>query len=171
MAAPLFVVEEEVSDMLPEGFLGSPHNEAWQEHAIMLTWILFLLVYMLSLAPILFVSFFFWILAVEWSLDSTLHFSVESFDQEDEDESVGRSPEFCHLMDRLERPVKRNRNKSQRKTLLSLWNESLGLLRFTSESFGYSDVADQTAETKENDLDAPHVHHHELPPLVKADWN
>jgi hypothetical protein len=167
MVTPLFIIEEEAAGFLPEGFLGSPRNADWQENAIMFTWMLLLFGYILSLAPILFVSFFFWILAVEWSLDSTLHFSMESFDQEDDDDSEHVEGEISYLMDRLQKPLKPA--PPERRGILGFLHEKMGLLRFSPESFVESAALDP--KTDASALDAPHVHHHGMPPLVKADWN
>jgi hypothetical protein len=164
MPATLFIVQDEMAGILPERFLGSPHNADWQETTIMVTWILLFLGYMFSLAPILFVTFFFWILVVEWSLDSSLHFSMESFDQEDVE--VSARGEFCHLLDRLQ-----GQKQARRKTLLSTLHEGFGRLRFSSEPLGEFDSHDGTDGAKQNEINAHHRHQYEIPPLVKAEWN
>ncbi|KAG7354536.1 hypothetical protein IV203_003892 [Nitzschia inconspicua] len=163
----LFIVEEEVAGYLPEEFSGLQKNAIWQERAIMLTWMLLLIGYILSLAPILFVSFFFWILAVEWSLDSALHFSMESFDHGDEEGEEHVEGEFCYLMDRLQSPIKPT--PTQSRGILGVLLDSLGLLPFSSKPSTDNGIPEQRNES--NDLDEPHVHHHDMPPLVNADWN
>lgn len=167
----IYIVEEEADGYLPEGFLGPQHNEVWQENAIMVTWMLLLVGYMLSLAPILSVTFFFWILAMEWSLDSTLYFSMESFDQEhdsDDDASDHHEGEFSYLMDRLQSSKTKKAIPSKRS------NRFLGFFRknknSSSGSHPQTAAVDPNSEV-DDELDSPHVHHHKMPNLVKADWN
>lgn len=165
-----YIVDAEAAGYLPEGFLGPQHNEVWQENAIMVTWMLLLVGYMLSLAPILSVTFFFWILAMEWSLDSTLYFSMESFDQEhdsDDDASEHDESEFSYLMDRLQSTTKKAIPSKRSKRFLGFFRKNKNS---SSGSHPQTAAADPNSEV-DDELDSPHVHHHKMPNLVKADWN
>jgi hypothetical protein len=169
MSVPFILVEEEARSFLPEAFLGAPHNASWQDNLIMAIWFVLTIGYILSMAPILFVSFFFWILAVEWRLDSTLHCSIESFDFEEEEESQVREHnhhEFYLLMDRLQ---KRSSHK-ERLGFVEMLHQNYGLVRFSNEPFD-TITQNQMEKRKQTGLDASHVHHQQMPPLVKADWN
>jgi hypothetical protein len=92
---PYMIVDDEILDadwFPPKEFLGSTVPSQWQEHAIVILWSVLAIGYLLFMAPILLVSLFFWLVAVEWSLESTLRFSSEELDAEDEQQpSAGRT--------------------------------------------------------------------------------
>jgi hypothetical protein len=171
MGYSLLIVEEDLASFLPESLLGAHQNEAWQDNTIVGIWFVLLIGYILSMAPLVVLSFFFWILAVEWSLESTLHFSMESFDIGDDDESgeEDHHSEYCTLIDRLQESQKYNNNNTR---FLHALQYTVGLLRFSTESNKLQAVTvEEEEETREKGLDKTHYHHLDVPLLTKADWN
>jgi hypothetical protein len=170
--SPLFIVEEEIQSFLPESFVANHFNSPWQERTIMGIWMFLLFGYILSMAPILFLSAFFWLLAVEWSLETTLFFAPSLEEEEEEEDSVHsdmdnhENKQFCVLMDRLARNDKIEEGFLDRIHMM-------GLFRFSAESF-LDDKTEKdeqpTIGAREKGLDATH-YHRDIPPLAKAEWS
>jgi hypothetical protein len=179
----VFILEEELIDCLPDSFLGKPYCEPWQENTIVGIWFVLLIGYILSMAPIIFISLFFWFLAVEWSLESSLHFSygdTEYFDDESEyyeqeqcDIGHHTKKELFALMDHFGE-ASTTSSDSEKLGLLEGLHLNFGVLRFSVESFEEEEDekrSDMLDPKREKGLDASHFHYHEVPHLVKAEWN